>query len=598
MPINLFGWEMRRANPADDEKQNRPSFVTPTNDDGSLVVSAEAMYGIILDLEGTVRTEAELVNKYRDMELYPDVDSAIDDIVNEAIATDEEDVVAVNLDGFEKESPFADKAIQEKIEAEFKKVVELLDFNNKAYDIFRRWYVDGRIYYNVIIDEKDTAAGIKELRFIDPRKIRRVREVKREVDRQSGVVLQQVKGEYYVYAELGFSPDPTSVTAAGTPTMVAYGNQAATAGLRIAKDTVIHVTSGLTDKSGNLVLSYLHKAIKPLNQLKALEDSMVIYRFTRAPERLVFYIDTGNLPKIKSEQYIKDLQTKFKNRLNYDSATGEIRDDRKFMSMLENYWLGRREGSKGTEIEKLEGGNMMSQLDDVNYFQQKLYRALGVPISRLVPEQTGFGFGKGAEISRDEIKFAKFVDRIRRRFSILFFEALIKQLKLKNIIGPDDETEFYRGAWFEFNDDSHWVEQKNNAILSARIEVAKDIQDFVGKYFSHEFVRKKIFRQTDDEIKAEDDLIKGEKDNPQFKDPIMVGDPTFGGDATNGDPFGGQGAPPGPPGAPPPADPASDPTQQPKKDQLQEYGRINRQKRRRGSMRRAMAEEKFDDQED
>lgn len=570
MPISLWGFELRRQSPKEDDRQNRASIVPPTNDDGSLVVSDGNFYGVVLDLEGTVRTEAELVNKYRDMELYPDVDSAIDDIVNGALATDEEDVVTVNLDGFEEESPFAKPEIKEKVENEFRKVIELLDFNNKAYEIFRRWYVDGRIYYNVVLDE-DESQGIKELRYVDPRKIRRVREIKRERDPKSGVTLQKVKGEYYVYAELGFTSDPTT-------TNQVYGtSEAPVSGLRIAKDTVIHVTSGLTDRTGNLVLSFLHKAIKPLNQLKAMEDSMIIYRFTRAPERLIFYVDTGNLPKKAAEQYVSDLQTKFKNRLTYDAATGEIRDDRKFMSMLENYWLPRKEGSKGTEISRLEGGQMMGQMDDIEYIQQKLYRALNVPISRLVPDQTGFGFGRGAEISRDELKFAKFVDRLRRRFSILFFEALIKQLKLKGVIGPDDEQEFYRGVWFEFADDTHWTEQKDLAVMSGRIEVAKDLQNFVGKYFSHEFVRKKVFRQTDDEIEIEDKKMDEEKSDPRFQEPIMVGDPTFGADATNGDPFGGDGAPPGEP----PPDPAQDPSKQPQPSQLQESGPINRLKNRR-----------------
>ncbi len=516
------------------------------------------------------------------MEEHGDVDSAIDDIVNEAIATDEEDVVKLNMEGFEKESEFSKRDLQKKIDAEFNKVVELLDFNNKAYDIFRRWYVDGRIYYNVIVDEAHPEEGIKELRNVDPRKIRKVREIKRVTD-PSGVVLHQVKGEYYVFAELGFSLDSY-----GTPQVAGTQTQVDTTvpGLRIAKDSVIHVTSGIMDPTGNLILSHLHPAMAPLNKLKLAEDSMVVYRFTRASEKRVFYVDTGSMNHIKSEQHVSAMATKHKNTLNFDPTTGEVRDDRRFMTMFQDYWFARREGSKTTEVVTLPGGQMQGQIDDVEYLQQQLYRALKVPISRLMPDQSGFNFGKGAEISRDELKFSKFVDRLRRRFSILFFEALIKQLKLKNIIGPDDEAEFYKGAWFEFQEDSHWTEQKDQAVLSARIEVAKDIQNFVGKYFSHEYVRKRIFRQTEDEIEHEDEMIEEEKSDPRFAEPINVGDPTFGGDATNGDPFDGMGDPnpmPGGPGAAPPQD---DPTQQPQKQQLQEGRTINRwnrvsQKRRR-----------------
>jgi len=546
--LDLFGWTIVRKDRKEEEREEkRPSFVPPPNDDGSVIVGEGAFYGSYLDLEGSARSEAELVNKYREMSMYPVVDYAIDDIVNEAISTDAEDVVQINLESFEKDSPFSKKPIQDKIYAEFDRIVELLDFNSHAYDIFRRWYVDGRLYYHVIIDEKAPQEGIKELRYVDPRKIRKIKEVKREKDK-NGVVLTKLKNEYYLYSDVGFTV-PNSRNTMGVDSNIT--------GLRIAKDTVVHVTSGLTDTSGNLTLGYLHKAIVPLNQLKALENSLVIYRFTRAPERRVFYIDVGNLPKQKAEQHLRDMMVKHKNKLVYDASTGEIRDDRKFMTMLEDFWLSRREGSKGTEITTLNSqGTFLSQLEDINLIKKNLYMALNVPISRLEPETSGFTMSRVTEISRDEVKFAKFVDRLRRRFSVLLFESLCKQLLLKNIIAKEDIPEFYRGAWFEFAIDNHFAEMKENEILSRRLEIAKDIQDFVGKYYSHEFVRKRILRQTDDEIEEMDEQMDGEKDDPRFQEPILAFDPTANGnDPGMGGMIPPDGTPNPMPGQPQPAPP-------------------------------------------
>lgn len=854
MAFTLFGFEIQRRRPEEDEREKRPSFVPPTNDDGSMVVAEGNFYGTLYDLNGTATSETELISKYREVALYPDVEYAIDDIVNEAITIDGgNDVVKFNMDSFEEGSVFADEGIKDKVQKEFKKVIEALDFNNNAYDIFKRWYIDGRIYYHVIVDDAAPGTGIKELRYVDPRKIRKVKEVKRVnyASQTSVAQLTQLKSEYYVFSSTGFGKTVPGMSTGVDQT--AYG-------LKIAKDSVIYAHSGLLDPTGNMVLSYLHSVIRVLNALKSLEDSLVIYRFTRAPERRIFYIDVGNLPRQKAEQYIKDMMVKHKNKLVYDSSSGAIRDDRRFMcyaldtriplldgrtltlqqitdeyesgkknwvyscdpvsgkfvpgpvswsgvtkrdaevvkvtfdngksvvctpdhkfpvwgkgfveakdlvgesvipgyrrmmgiahdgsgqdyeqiyqndtktwefthravarwkdehglreemlhdsvyvdhdkqtvhhknfdrldnspynlvrmnrddhlsyhrycarnerrkkntsnsftpewkanlsiaakkrgvhrvhikswkirtpegeeliienlsefcrqnnlnrcnikgkfgsrkyfaeqlrnhkavrveyltelmdvgcltvdldetyhshhtylldagvytknTMFEDYWLPRREGSKGTQIETLPGGQNLGELSDVEYFQQKLYRALGVPISRMNPETSGFTFSKAAEISRDEVKFSRFIDRLRRRFSSLLFDALKIQLLLKNVISKDDVDELYRGGWFEFASDNHFAEVKDNEIMSRRIEVAKDIQDFVGKYFSHDFVRRKILRQDDDEIENMDQQIFDEKGDPRFPDRpfgmgtgIGVSDPTFGADSIGGNP--------------------------------------------------------------
>jgi hypothetical protein len=536
--MQLFGYQLVRRDKAEEEKEKRPSFVPPAPDDGSAIVAEGNFYGTFFDLTGQVSSEADLITKYRQMAQYPDVDYAIDDIVNEAITLDEDDVVKVNLDGFEKSSVFSKKAVQDRIHEEFKNILELLDFNNNAYKIFRAWYIDGRIYYHVIIDEKVPEEGIKELRNVDPRKLRKVKEVKRVRDPQNiAVNLVQVKSEYYVFSSTGFGAAPINQN------NFQSAMDGAIYGLRIAKDSVVYGHSGLLDENNVMVLSYLHKAIRPLNALKALEDSLVIYRFVRAPERRIFYIDTGSMPRQKAEQYIRDMQAKHKNKLVYDQSNGQIKDDRRFMTMFEDYWLPRREGGKGTEIDTLPGGQNLGELGDVEYFQNKLYRALNIPVSRMNPETSGFTFSKAAEISRDEVKFSRFIDRLRRQFSMILFELLSKQLVLKGVIAKEEIPELYRGAFFEFASDNHFAEVKDNEILSRRIEVAKDIQDFVGKYFSHDYVRTKIFKQTEDDIEQMDEEIEEEKTderyepNPMGGNGIMTNDPTFGADAVGGNPM-------------------------------------------------------------
>jgi len=512
MAWQLFGFEIQRRNQADDEKEKRASFTPPPNDDGSTVVAEGNFYGTYMDLNGSISSESELITKYREMILYPDVEYAVDDIVCEAVTLDSDsDVVSFNMESFEDSSVFANKAIQDKINEEFKKVIELLDFNHTAYEIFKRWYVDGRLYYHVIIDDKAPDEGIKEFRYIDPRKIRKIKEVQRVRDPQGVAMnLTQLKSEYFVYSSAGFGKMPP-----GSQSFSQAGD-AGVYGLKIASDSIIYAHSGVTDPNNNMILSYLHSAIRVLNALRSLEDSLVIYRFVRAPERRIFYIDVGNLPRQKAEQYMNDMMIKHKNKLVYDQSNGQIRDDRRFMTMFEDYWLPRREGSKGTQIETLPAGQNLGELTDVEYFQKKLYRALHVPISRMNPETSGFTFSKAAEISRDEVKFSRFIDRLRRRFSLLLFEALSKQLVLKNIIAKQEISELYRGGWFEFANDNHFAEVKDNEILSRRVEVAKDVQDFVGIYFSHDYVRRKILRQTDDDLEKLDTDIANEKMDPRY----------------------------------------------------------------------------------
>ena len=528
MAWNLFGFQLGAPTKKEEEEKSRPSFVPPTNEDGSLVVAEGNFFGQVYDFGGGSATEAELINRWREMAEYPDVDYAIDDIVNESISIDEDGVVVrLNMENFDESSVFADESIQDRVQLAFKRVLELLDFNNKAYRIFRSWYVDGRLYYHVIVDEKQPKTGIKELRYVDPRKIRKVKEVKKVVSPSPGAALFQTKNEYYVYSSAGFGQTQVGSQMAGVDSSV-YG-------LKIAKDSVVYAHSGLLNAAGTMVISYLQKASRLVNQLKAMEDSMVIYRLVRAPERRVFYIDVGNLPKQKAEQYLRDMMVRHKNKLVYDATNGVVRDDRKFLTMHEDYWLPRREGGKGTEISTLPGAQNLGAIEDIENLQQKLYRALNIPASRLNPETAGFTFAKAAEISRDENKFSRFVDRLRRQFSTLLFDLLVKELLLTGVIATEDVPEFYRGAFFEFAEDNHYAEVKDNEILSRRVEVAKDMQDFVGVYFSHDYVRRHVFRQDDDEIEKMDEEIEAEKDddryqeNPDGSNGIQVMDPTFNG---------------------------------------------------------------------
>jgi hypothetical protein len=489
----LFGFEFKRK----DQKPELPSFTPPSNtDDGAVVVTAGGAYGTYVDLDGTVRSEAELVTKYREMSLQPECDSAIDEIVNESIAIDEEHPIMINLDDLK-----VGEAVKKVIRDEFNKCLQLLEFNKFAYEIYRRWYIDGRLYYHVVIDEKDPKAGIKELRYIDPRKIRKVREVQKQKiapNNPGDATVTRTINEYYIFNDKGFN----------------FGNKAvgpSTTGLKIAKDSVVHVVSGLTDNQGTMVLSYLHKGIKPLNQLRTLEDALVIYRLARAPERRIWYIDVGNLPKMKAEQYVRDIMVKHKNRLIYDASSGEIRDDRKFMTMLEDYWLPRREGGRGTEVTTLPGGQTLGQLDDVLYFQKKFLQTLNVPVSRLNTDSP-FNLGRATEITRDELKFDKFVTRLRIRFAMLFAQLLQKQLILKGITTLDDWAEMSNNIRFVFATDNYFSELKNAEMLASRLGAMAQAEVALGKYYSYNWARKNILKQTDEDIIDEDKLIKKEQD--------------------------------------------------------------------------------------
>ncbi len=502
----LFGFQIVRKKP----EQELPSFAPKVEEDGALVVSEGGAYGQYVDLEGSVRNEAELVSKYREISMHPDIEMAVDDIINEAIVMDpKKEIVSLNLDDLKQP-----ENIKKMILEEFDNTLELLEFNQHAYEIFRKWYVDGRLYYHAIIDEKTPRDGIKELRYVDPRKIRKIKTQRRaRVNKTSSAMVNKTVEEFFIYNDKGFAKAPTQGSTYNDP-----GSQ----GIRIAVDAVVSVSSGLVNVGGDMVIGHLQKAIKPLNQLKSMEDSLVIYRISRAPERRVFYIDVGNLPKMKAEQYLRDIMTRFKNRVVYDAQTGEIRDDRKHMTMLEDFWLPRREGGKGTEITTLPGGQNLGQMDDVVYFQRKLYKSLNVPITRLDPEQN-YNFGRATEVSRDEVKFAKFITRLRGKFSELFNKILEKQLILKGVITSEDWQEFRTNFKYEYSEDNHFAELRNTEILRDRISMLRDIDDYTGKYYSHEWVRRNVLYQTEEDMKEIDEQIVEEQENPQYNPPVEMG---------------------------------------------------------------------------
>jgi len=505
MPIDLFGFTIGRKN---DEKKNIKisTFADSENDDGSIsVTSGGGFYGTYVDTEGAIKNETELINRYRDMALQAEVENAIDDIVNEAIVTSKEKpVVNIKLENLN-----ISDSIKEKIKIEFKEVTRLLDFQNLGHDLFKRWYIDGRMYYHVIIDEKNIKKGIYELRLLDPRKIKKVKETK--LIEQNGKKKKTFE-EYYVYNDKGILQNQNTV---GTT----FTNAAS--GLKISPDSIVYAHSGVMNNTRSLVLSYLHKAIKPLNHLRMIEDSLVIYRISRAPERRIFYVDVGNLPKLKAEQYMRDLMTRYKNKLVYDANTGEIRDDRKHMSMLEDYWMPRAEGGRGTEVTTLPGGQNLGDIEDVLYFQKKLYKSLGVPISRLESE-ANYTIGRATEISRDEVKFTRFVNKLQNRFSLMFDDILERQLTLKGILSKDDWKIIKNEIYYDFETDSHFAETKQNELLQERMNLLRELSEYVGKYYSHEYIRKIILKQTDDEIRTNDEQIKQEKQNPQYSDPDMM----------------------------------------------------------------------------
>ena len=492
MNFSLFGIEIKR------QEKEPISFSPKQTDDGAVVVAGGGAYGTIIDLDGSIRNEAELINKYRGMADYPEVDLAIDDIVNELVVQeDNEKIVELILD----QLPYSDK-VKKIIITEFQNILNLLEFNFSSYDIARRWYVDGRIYYHAIIDQTTPAKGIVELRFIDPRKIRKIRELKR---RKSTTELpdSQTALEYYIYNEKGFA-----ITNAQVQSQAAQG-------VKIAKDSIIYTPSGLLSNNSDMVLSYLNKAIRPLNNLRSMEDSLIIYRISRAPERRIFYVDTGTLPPRKAEEYVKSLMTKFKNRLIYDSNTGQVMDDRRNASIMEDFWLPRREGGRGTEITTLPGGQNLGQIDDILYFQKKLYKALNVPIGRLESED-GFSFGRATEISRDEVKFAKFITKLRSKFTNLFTDSLGLQLILKGVVTADEWHQVKNLIKYKFAKDNYFSELKDSEILKDRLDAMARAEQFIGKALSWEWCRRHIMQQTDGDIKEIDGQIKKEIKIPRL----------------------------------------------------------------------------------
>jgi len=484
----LFGFTIARKK-QEDQQENLPSIVSPTQEDGAIEIAPGGAYGTYVDLEGKAKNEGELVTKYRQMALQPECDSAVQDVVNEAIVvTEDSGPVEIVLDKLDYP-----ENIKKKIHEEFEAIMKLLDFNNNAYDLFRKWYVDGRLYHHIVIDEKNPRQGIKDLRYIDPRKIRKIKESLKEKDARTGATVFKGMNEYYLYNAGG----------------VNSSNQAQ--GVKIAKDSISYCHSGLLDERNSMIYSYLHKAIKPLNQLRMLEDAVVIYRLARAPERRVFYIDVGNLPKMKAEQYMRDMMVKHKNKLIYDASTGEVRDDRKFMTMLEDFWLPRREGGRGTEITTLPGGQSLGEMDDVDYFRRKLYKSLNVPITRMDAENQ-FNLGRASEITRDELKFNKFVMRLRNRFSILFSDLLEIQLALKGVITRGEWKEMKQDIHYDFQEDNHFTELKDTEIMQGRLQILGEVDNFVGKYFSEDWIRKNVLRMTEEEIKDEQKQIDKEAD--------------------------------------------------------------------------------------
>ena len=486
----LFGFQITRVKDTPDPKQ---SFTQPKADDGTQTVAAGGYFGQYLDMEGNAKTEQDLIRRYREISIHPECDMAVEDIVNEAIVANEIDKDPVRVDL--SDTDFSDK-VKRKVEDEFKEILRLMNFSTKGHDIFRRWYVDGRIYYHKIIDRESPVKGITELRYIDPRKIKKIREIKKgRPVAMANIQVVHDYNEYFLYNEKGVA-----------------GPGMASGGIKIAPDAISFCPSGLVDLNKNMVMSYLHKAIKPVNQLRMIEDAVVIYRIARAPERRIFKIDVGNLPKVKAEQYLRDVMARYRNKLVYDASTGEIRDDRNYMSMLEDFWLPSREGGRGTDISTLPGGQNLGEVADIEYFQKKLYRSLNVPVSRLEGSQ-GFNLGRTTEITRDELKFTKFVHRLRKKFTDLFNDLLRTQLVLKAVINEEDWQSIAQKIKYDFIADGHFSELKDAELLRERIALANDVRDYVGKYFSVNFVRRNILKQSEREIVMIDNEIKKEIDD-------------------------------------------------------------------------------------
>jgi len=513
----LFGFSI------EDNESLTPSAVSPVppnDEDGSDHYMSSGFFGSYVDIEGIYRTEFDLLKRYREMALHPEVDSAIEDIVNEAIVTDMNDApIKIDLENLN-----ASDGIKDKIRNEFKYIIDLLDFDRKAHEIYRNWYVDGRIYYHKIIDLKNPHEGIQELRYMDAMKMRFMRQAKKSNKDRYNITKQNSDNpmdyefpeieEYFIYNPKASYPTG-NINATG-----------ASQGIKMTKDSVTYCTSGLVDRNKGNTLSYLHKSIKALNQLRMIEDSLVIYRLSRAPERRIFYIDVGNLPKVKAEQYLRDVMMRYRNKLVYDASTGEIRDDKKYMAMLEDFWLPRREGGRGTEISTLPGGQNLGEITDIEYFKKKLFRALNVPISRMDGEG-GFNLGRSSEILRDELKFTKFVGRLRKRFSNMFNDMLKTQLLLKNVVTPEDWEIMSEHIQYDFLYDNHFSELKNTELLNERLGSVESVQPYIGKYVSQDWVRRKVLHQTDEEIIEQDKLIAKEIADGTIPDPATI-DPATG----------------------------------------------------------------------
>jgi len=495
----LFGFSINRSKKDTGGDQ---VFTTPTPDDGAIDVAGGGFFGQILDTDGREKTELDLIRRYRDIAQQPECDSAIEDIINEAITSDQvSQSVTLRTDRL----PYSEK-IKREMRKEFNKILALLEFEHKGHDILRRWYVDGRIFYHKVIDSKNPRKGILDLRYIDCTKIKKARQIKKDKDAKTGVDMIKKVDEYYIYNEKG---------------LFSAGYGGANQGLKIAADAIAYCPSGVIDQNGGKVLSYLHKAIKPVNQLRMIEDALVIYRISRAPERRIFYIDVGNLPKVKAEQYLKDVMNRYRNKLVYDASTGEIRDDRNHMSMLEDFWLPRREGGRGTEITTLAGGSNLGEIDDIEYFRQKLYRSLNVPISRLEAENS-FSLGRANEITRDELKFTKFIQKIRKKFTPLFTDLLKTQLLLKGIISLEDWDTMKEHIQYDFLKDGHFAELKEAELLNDRIQTLDSIQSYIGTFFSKEYVLKNVLRMNDTEVDEMRDQIARERDMDPMDGGIVV----------------------------------------------------------------------------
>ena len=490
----LFGFSFKKK----DVKSRAPSPIAPSSDDGATSYIAGGYYGQYLDLDGNFKTEYDMVKKYREMAMHPEVDEAIEDIIHEAIVADQNDSpVQVNLDNLE-----VSDSVKTMIRDEFDYIKNLFGFDSKAHEMFRRWYIDGRMYYHKVIDLDNPADGIKELRYVDPHKIKKVRQITKPKTADEFMKYDFGKGEeYFLYNPKGLN------------------NTSANSGIRIAKDAITYCTSGLMDTNRNIVLSYLHKGIKVLNQLRMIEDSLVIYRISRAPERRIFYIDVGNLPKQKAETYLREVMGRYRNKLVYDANTGEIRDDRKYMSMMEDFWLPRREGGRGTEITTLPGGQNLGELTDVQYFQTKLYKALNVPAGRLDSQQQ-FNIGRSAEITRDELKFTKFVGKLRKKFSDIFNDTLKTQLILKSVITPEDWDEMKEHIQYDYLYDNHFTELKNLEMMTEKLNVIAAMDPYVGKYFSTDYIRSEILGQTETQMEEMDVQMKDDIDSGRVIDPL------------------------------------------------------------------------------